>query len=413
MKTITIKLFPFLVSSLFIFPIIKENFSSLLLILLSLNLILYKLSSKNYLFINLETLKLTLPFWLITVFSIFSSNYSESIVHIKHSLLFLFFPIIFSLLPTNLFTTIKIDWYLKILKNICLIISLIYVFSYFNQSSFEDFKKVIYGVSSFRNYIYYDFNIFVIHPTYYTAILIVCISHSLLLIFNQKKYFELLYVTFFIAITFILLTKLTIVLMIIVVIIMVLNYSKLSFGKKILSVLLTFIIISLLAFYTPGIKERFQEIYMSFNKAPKGTIYDSTNVRKAIFDSSLEVYKNNWFEGVGFENLQVKLNDVYKKNYDSSFFTEINYMTHNYYFYILLSTGLIGFLLFIYYLKNIISTCISLNLILLNVLVFNTFIICSIEDYLYRQHGAFFFNLMLMTLIQHSKNKNTNQYSSL
>lgn len=413
MKTITLKLFPFLISSLFIFPIIKENFSSLLLILLGLNLILYKISIKDYSFVNLKVFFLTIPFWIISITSIFSSNYTDSLIHIKHSLLFLFFPIVFSLIPIHFFSKDKINLYMAVLKNTCLIIAIIYIYNYFDNVSFREFDTVIYSVSSFRNYIYYKFTLFIIHPTYFTAILILCVSHSLFLVLNQKKYFQILYVFAFVAITFLLITKLTIVLMIITILIMLFNYSGLSLNHKIYSTLFTFFVILVFSIYTPGIKERFEEFYQSFNKAPTGTIYDSTNIRKAIFESSKEICKDNWLKGVGYEKLQENLNETYEKNYESSFFKDVNYMTHNYYFYILLSSGIFGFLFFIYYIKNIFFICFNSKMFLLNILVFNTLILCFIEDYLYRQHGAFYFNLLLMTFIQNTKLNKENQYNSL
>ena len=160
----------------------------------------------------------------------------------------------------------------------------------------------------------------------------------------------------------------------------------------------------LLSFLTPGIKNRFIELFHSYNIKPENVAYDSTNIRTAIFDSSVAIAKENWAFGVGFENLQNKLNDTYKQNYDSSFYTNKNYMTHNYYFYIFLSSGIIGLLLYLFYIINIIKICLKSNLFLFNVFLFNVLIVCFIEDFFYRQYGILYFNLFLLWFIRYSEN---------
>ena len=163
--------------------------------------------------------------------------------------------------------------------------------------------------------------------------------------------------------------------------------------------------ITVLALLTPGIKHRFFELVQSFNVKPKDVSYDSTNIRIAIFDCSVDISKDNFWFGVGFENLQAELNACYRTNYDSSFYDNHNYMTHNYFFYILLSSGIFGLLLFLIYLINIIRTTLKSNNFLFKIFLVNVIIIWFIEDFLYRHYGILYFNLLLMCFIRYSENQ--------
>lgn len=404
MKKITLTLFPILLSLLFIFPILKESLSSFIIILICLNTIIYKISVKEYHFLNLKTLLLTIPFWIILIRSSFSDNFHNNIPHIQHGLLFLIIPIFFSLIPNIFFNKKKLDLYISILKNTCLLIAVIYVFGFFTTKSLNDLFVVFQNVSTFRNYIYSEFKLFIIHPTYYTTLLILCTAHAFDKILNKKKYVELIYIVGFLLISFFLLTRLNVVLMALLMIGMMLLGNKLIVKQKIILVSTFVSIIGCLAIFTPGIKDRFIEMYDSFNKPPVDVHYDSTNIRRAIFDCSVSTAKENFIAGVGFENLQDTLNNCYASNYDSSFYDSVTYMTHNYYFYILLSSGIIGFFFLIIYFIHIIKITIKSKMFLFNVFLFNALIVCFFEDYLYRQYGILYFNLMLMCFIQNSKN---------
>jgi O-antigen ligase len=184
---------------------------------------------------------------------------------------------------------------------------------------------------------------------------------------------------------------------------MILIVSKLNLNKKLLSVGGIVLLITLLSFITPGIKDRFAELYNSFNTTPANVSYDSTNIRRAIFDCSISISKENLFLGIGFDNLQTKLNECYKSNYDSNFYKSENYMTHNYYSYILLSSGLLGLFFYLFYITIIIRFAFKANDLLFFIFLSTVLIICLVEDYLYRQHGLLYFNVLLMAFVQYFK----------
>ena len=405
MKKYTYKLFPFLICVVFLFPIVKENIATLSIILLALNLILYKVSSRDFKFIERKQLFLIIPFLIISVFSVFSTNAKISLVHINHSLLFLIVPVIFSLIPKEMFSLEKLHLYFNTLKNLCLLIAFIYIISFFLNNPVWKFNIEFHNESPFRNYIYNDFKWFKIHPTYYTTILIFCVAHAFNEVLEKQKYFQLLYVFAFLGITFLLLTKLTIVLMVALLFYMFLFKSTLSSVYKGVGILASVLSLFILVQYTPGIKNRFVEVYKSINVKPKELAFDSTNIRKAIFDCSTNLVKENWVTGVGFENLQAKLNECYAANYDSSFYENHIYLTHNYYLYILISTGILGFVFYLFYLATIIKISLKSNLFLFNSFIVTILIVCFIEDFFYRQYGVLYFNLILMCFINHIEYK--------
>lgn len=404
LENISFNLFSILLPLLFLFPILKENLCTVLIIVICINTLIYSVLSKSYRQINRSVFLLTIPFWIIVCRSFLTTDLKESINHVQHSSLFLIIPLFFSLIPNEFFRKKKIDLYITFLKFTCLLIAIIYVIAFFRSNSADEFFVVFQHVSSFRNFIYYDFTLFKIHPTYYTTLLVFCSAHSFDLILRQKKYIQFLFILPFLIISILLLTRLTIVLMTLTLTSMVFLRSGLKVRQMLFLSGGILILVVGIGMFTPGIKDRFVELFESFNVKPENVAYDSTNIRRAIFDCSVDISKENFLLGVGFENLQDELNACYKDNYDSSFYEKINYMTHNYFFYILVSSGIFGLLLFLFYLGNVIKIATKANQFLFYVFLFNVIVIWFTEDYLYRQYGILYFNLMLICFIRYSQN---------
>ena len=216
MKIITEKIYLFLIPSLFTFPLFKESISSAIIVLLVLNTILYHFAHKIVPKIKLEIFFLTIPFWIVLIHSLIFNQLLNNKIPLQHALFFLIIPLIFTLIPFRFFDAKSMTLYFSILKNTCLIIGLFYIISYFYYHSFNELFVVFQNVSSFRNYVYNDVNIIKIHPTYYTTILILCCIQSFESVIKEKKYFEFVYILFFIVISFLLLAKLNIVFLVIV-----------------------------------------------------------------------------------------------------------------------------------------------------------------------------------------------------
>ena len=397
MKNITEKLFYYLIPILFLFPLFKESIVTFLFILLSLNTLFYCISHKK----GLPNLKkwgyFTIPFWIVFFTCLIYYKNPDDLLPIKNALFFALFPIVFLLIPLVHFTKEKVNLYLTIFKNTCLIIAIGYIGAFLYYYDFSDFFVFQYGIPKFRDFVYYEVPFFKIHPTYYTAFLMLCCAFSLEKILKEKKYIEIIYLLVFILITFLLLTKINIVFLIVLLFLMLFFRSTLSVKQKITSSLILFIATSFLIVSVPGIKNRFAEMYHKFNDPPKGLDYSSTNVRVAIYKCCWNIAEEHYLWGVGFSKIGNELLECYQSNYDSGFYEKKGYLSHNYFYYIFLSSGIFGLILYLFYLYKIATICFRINSFLLNICMVNILILCFSEDFFYRQYGLVFFSLVFYT----------------
>ena len=405
MKNILEKSFHFLLPLLFIFPLFKESISSAFFIGLSINTVIHSIVTKSYKNFNYQNFYYCIPFFIVFVFISFDFFSKGNLKQLNRALFFLLFPIIFSLIPKSYFAKEKLDFYFTLLKNSCLIIAVGFIIAFLWTYDFADFFVYKYGIPKFRDFVYYEINFFIIHPTYYTAIVVFCTAYSFEKVLNEKKYWEILYVFSFVLITFLVLAKINIVYMAILFVIMLLFRSSFSITQKIASVLAFALIGLSLISFIPGVKKRFTEMVVSYKNPPKGLAFDSTNIRLSISECSYEIAKENYLFGVGFENLPKELNKCFAKNYDSSFYKNHQYLTHNYFFFIFLSTGLIGLLALLFYWYKVFRIPLKINSFLLYVVTINVVLISCTEDFFIRHYGIFYFNLILMTFINFYQNQ--------
>lgn len=403
MKTLTEKLFLIILPLLFTFPIFKENLSSGILIAIVVNTILFHFSIRKYPAFTKQSFLLTIPFWIVLVHSFLSNTLLENEISIKHALFFLIVPLTFSQIPNRYFEKEKFHLYLDILRKTCGIIGLVYLIGFFLEHNWSEMFIVFNNVSKFRDYVYYDLKIIQIHPTYYTSILVLCSVYSFDRFLKLNKYQELLYVSFFLLISFLLLSRLNIVFQGIILLGILLFNSNYSLKKKSLLAAGMISLLGIMIVVTPGVRNRFVEVYNSLNKPPIGADYDSTNIRKAIFDCSVSLIKTNYISGVGFNAIQRELNNCYQENYFSNFYYENQYMTHNYFFYMLISSGIMGFLCFLYYVFRVIRIAIGIHSFLFSVFLINILFMSLIEDFMYRHYGGLYFNLLLMVFLKHAE----------
>jgi O-antigen ligase len=395
-KNITEKLFYFLVPALFTFPLFKESVSTFLFILLAMNTICYLIATKNYR-LNTKILYFTIPFWIIFVNCLFYFNTIDNLRAVKNSLYFLLFPIVFNYIPLVHFSKEKVVFYLNILKNVVAIIAVSYVAAFLYYYDFSDFFVYKYAIPKFRDFIYNEIPFFKIHPTYYASIVFLCCAFSFDKVLKDKKYAEMIYVCIFIFITFLILAKANIVLLLLLLFAMLLFRSGFSFRQKAASASLLLFTVIILTFTVPGIKKRFVEVFNSYNSPPSGMSYDSTNVRVAIYKCCWSIAQDNYLYGVGFTHIGSALENCYEENYDSYFYKQQGYLSHNYFFYIFLSSGIFGLMLYLFYVYKVARAAIKINDFLLSVSLINIFIMCLSEDFFYRQFGLFFYSLVFFT----------------
>ena len=378
--------------SLFVFPLFKENISSLFLIITSIITIIYLVINKIKFVFSKTLLAYTIPFFIILCTNLFASNAEIDWKNISKSLIFLIIPVVFLNMPNELFKKLESN-YIYYFKYSCLLIALFYIGTFLINHPFQDFFKEDYNESIFRRYVYNDLTVFKIHPTYFSLFLNLGIVHSLIKLKEEKKILNIVLFLFFTMMILLLSSKVIILITIISILYIIIKGNSLK--KRYISGILFLFFIGI--FFLPGIKSRFVEMVNDYKNPPKGLYFNSTNIRKSILDCSTTILKENYIKGVGFSNIQTELTSCYKDNYDSSFFENHDYLTHNYFMYIFIGSGIIGFLFFIFYLVNIIKKCLFINNPILNVILFSSIVLFFFEDFLYRHYGLLFFNLFIFS----------------
>lgn len=412
MKYNSEKAYPFFIYILFLFPLFKESILTLLFLFLIGNTIIYVYQKKKFKRPKKEILLLTIPFWIIFISSIIHFENFSSLKPVGKSIYFFLFPVVFNYIPLSNFTSDKINKYLTLLKNVCLFIILFYITSFFYKYTIYDFFIVSNNISKFRDFIYNEITFFKIHPNYFTTILIFCTGFSLKSMINYKKWFELIYIFFFVLITFLLITKINVIFLIALIIYFILFQIKGYKFQKILLFALFLGILLFLAKNTPGLNERFYEFRDSLTKPPKDLSYNSTNIRVALYNCDYDLAKENFWFGTGFENIKNEIENCLNSKYDSSFYKDHQYLSHNYFLYILISGGIFSLLIFLFYLYSVFNFILKTNnLFILNAFFINILTVSMIEDFFYRVYGLFFFNLIILTFYKNNQILNDNYNS--
>lgn len=406
MKSVSFKVLHFLVPAMFAFPLLKENLVTFVFLLTMAAMVIWRISHRDFKISKPRILWFSIPFFIVlTDFLIRGTEWAE-LAPTNRAAFFLLFPILFAFLPDTLFERKRIEYYLQILKYSCAAMAITYVALFLVYYDFQDFFRYQYDIPKFRDFVYHETPVFRIHPTYYTSVVLFVTAFSFDKVLKHRKYSELIFVAIFVLITFMVLAKLNIVLLIILLGYMLVFRSGLNRFGKISAIFSFLVLISVLIATVPGISRRFQEMLKSYDRPPVGVAYDSTNVRLAIVKCSTILLDHHYLKGLGFNNVGDELNQCYAANYDSDFYKKDGYLTHNYYMYIFLGAGLLGFLIFVGYTALIGVTVVQMRTFLCSVSCLNVFILCFTEDFLYRQYGIFYFSLIFFTFLKaHEREK--------
>jgi O-antigen ligase len=119
----------------------------------------------------------------------------------------------------------------------------------------------------------------------------------------------------------------------------------------------------------------------------------STGIRIGVYKCSLKLVKENWILGYGLGDSQDALNSCYYE-YDELLYKD-KYNSHNQYLDILLKSGIIGLLFFLFFLFSNIRNCFKRkDLIAFCVLLFYAFNFLT-ENILARQTGIILFYFLI------------------
>lgn len=204
---------------------------------------------------------------------------------------------------------------------------------YFNTKSWW---KSFLDPETLRNSIRYIPKI-ELDPIYVSIFFAISIVFSFKLFFDTRRYVYAIGGMVYLIFVFILSSKMTLISLVFVLLAVSLRFFK---RKRLLFLIISFFILFLFK------NERAKELFNLKTYSEKVDNTNSTNIRFGLTLSSFELLKENWLWGMGFSSTKQKVSKIFIEKY----YGNMEYNTHNQYLSIWLSTGILGILLFMYYL---------------------------------------------------------------
>lgn len=376
--------------SLFLLPIYPDNLKPTFIILFFIASCFYGLKKgvtkhstprlKNLLYVNIS-------FFVVVSISLFySNNLTFGLQYVFRILPLFIFPIAFFLIQNDksiytlkTVTTAKFLFYIATLLLFMVIFMFFYFKGYVTKNYFLNYSyRIIFQLGKYS-----------MHPIYASLITSISLLFSISL-FKFKKYrLLILFGNILLILNLILLSRKSAILIMSLLFFIYLMYHKNIILKiKIISILIFSIISFSVIKYTPDISNRFNDFIYLFNSDDKVT---SSNLRINLFKTSITVIKEAPILGYGIGDVKDVLSSFESKN---SFFKEKYYNTHNQFFGIAISTGIIGLLMFFVLLfKNF--KCIFKNSFE-QLSIFILFVLLMlIENIIDRQNGVIYFALFI------------------
>ena len=326
-----------LIFSLILFP---SNIKSIVILFLGVTLIInwYKKKTKfNWsLFLNFGFIYILI---LLTLF--FSKDLNQGLMSIQTMLSLLIFPLYFSLITKEEYKTLNLNLYVWVYL-VSIFIFHFTIFSWFFITKFSFNDTLIH----FQEIVTIHIGKLNTHPIYISMHCCVALLFSFYLKRNKMSNLKRV-VLFFLQSSMVLFLVLhakkgPILAFIFTILVYLLISNKKTlkvYGPIIIGVIVLFISI-------PKVKNRFLEIF-TIQKLTESN-QNSTNIRVAIYENSINLIKQSPLFGYGIGDVQEQLDICYSTN--NSNFVKGMYNSHNQYLFIWLSTGIIGFLIFISFL---------------------------------------------------------------
>ncbi|MEP3837377.1 MAG: O-antigen ligase family protein [Algibacter sp.] len=358
-----------------------------------------------------------LPYLLLIIGMIYTENLAYGLKRLETGTSLLLYPFCFSVLSTKLLkkqSNRYLNYFLVIfcLSTCIFSISIIFYFSFF-----ED-RSLTYIIHHYNTLI--DKSIhpkFQIHSIYLALYVGLSIFFSIFILFKSKNMYKkalmILSIILFLFLLVVMNKRMSIIGLVIASIIsFVFSLKRLSNRKWIIMIFGTIVfsimvigIIKLPRFQNQNSFDEIYEIEETINNTES-----SIGKRLFIYSCTLELFVNKPIFGYGTGDSNDSLHLQMLKNINK---THINkYNTHNQYLSYLLSTGLIGFLIFLYYAYGLFNKAIkNQDIIFLSVLLF-FFLNMLTENILEREAGvicfAFLCNLYLRKNWYNKQLKNVN-----
>ncbi len=374
------------------YPIIIFLFVSLLYYKKAENKILFPF--KNFIYISVLVI-----LYLISISH--SLQFKEGFKRISTMSSMIVFPLIFSLLFSASFPLHK-----KLLKKLFLtfimsnfvfcFISFIYVLNFDGYTIVETFIH-------YSNLINIGLGLFSIHPIYMSLF---CGISILMLIYlikdnaNKNNIIYILLIIFFSVVIAVLMRKGSIIYLFITL--GYLLFKLFNFKKTIVGLFVILLITVLSIQFLPKYKNynRFLEIV---NNSTINNPNSSTSIRTNIYNCSIEKILESPLIGYGVGNTQDQLNPCYiEKGIDLSTKT---YNTHNQYFSILMTVGVVGLMIYLFGVYKIYKiftkqkNYIGISLLLFFLLNFST------ENLIERENGMLLYSFFISTFLFYKEEK--------
>lgn len=133
--------------------------------------------------------------------------------------------------------------------------------------------------------------------------------------------------------------------------------------------------------------------------------FNSSNVRNGIYYCDLKLIKKSPFFGVGVGDIQDELNKCYSEELGAKVYSWQQYNTHNQYAFFWISSGVIGFLLFVLLIYHLFKKAIKNKNFLFFYFICLTSLIFFTESLLERSDGLIFFSFFTSILYFNSLKK--------
>jgi len=339
---------------------------------------------------------LTTGFYFWMTFSlVYTTNVNKGLSELQHGLSLFALPFVILFFINRITDKVfKIISYVFIIANFILILYLQY--NFINEGLYSSIQSTTFYNLPFRD-LALSLSFKDLHPTYISMWFLFSIMLLVNFFFNPKErislFFKIAYIVLIVLffITTIMLSSRIAIIAFIISFVIYLLYKV----KKVLSkVGIIFIIGSiffLMVFNISFLKSRLINEFKATQIAPPiGETHNSVNIRVGIYQCSWNLLHNNWITGFGVGAVQNELNNCYTK-FDTDVYTKTIYNSHNQFFHIALSSGIIGLILFIIMFYSQFKLAhVNKDHLYISFLVF-VFICFFAENVLVRIHGILFF----------------------
>lgn len=339
---------------------------------------------------------------------LYSNNLSAASSEIGKRMALIIFPLIFALRRSDLKTDTlrKVEHFFIAIIVIYMLFKNIELFIVFNKAInkgiiVNNWFEAIINPSFEVFYRNYFFKITNIHPTYATIYTLFSLGILLLNLikgmYNENlkiKTLVLISMCFLLCYSILLAAKGPILAFIIsIIIVLGFQLSAKQFAKTTI-VLIVISVILTLSF--PPLKNRVKEIITTKSDTEVNT--NSISIRKIIHSTAWGLVKSNCFIGVGIGDVQDELNKQFK-NYEQKEINDFDLNTHNEYFNLWASAGLIGLLSLI--ITFAIPIALAVKQKSFYALFFWVFMaVCFLfENILSRQKGVMFFSVFYVVYL--------------